>query len=103
MRSHSRAASPLFVALVSGLFAACGPSPEPVTPAPTAKPSAAPVATASAAAAPDTAVHKTETLAADTSMKTASSATFLAPKGWHVTEMDGHLLLQEPEKEMRIV
>lgn len=87
--------------LLGSLLAACGPGPEPVTPAPTAKPSAAPVVTASAA--PDAAVHRTETLAADTAMKTASGATFMAPRGWHVTEMGEYLLLQEPEKEMRLV
>jgi CubicO group peptidase (beta-lactamase class C family) len=43
------------------------------------------------------------TLPADTSMKTPSGATFLVPKGWHVTEHDGRVVLDEHDRELRVV
>src|SRR5262249_12865319 len=100
---------PLFpLAFIPCVALACGPEPQAVTPVPTATPSAAPTAAPttapSASAAPTAAAAlKTETLAADTPMRTVSGASFTAPKGWHVTTMaDGDLILEEPAKELRI-
>lgn len=46
---------------------------------------------------------KTTELAADTPMKTASGASFEAPKGWFVTERpDGVISLEAPEKDLTL-
>lgn len=44
----------------------------------------------------------TRQLDADTPMKTASGATFEAPKGWYVTSRDGLLVLEGPEHDLSL-
>ena len=50
----------------------------------------------------DDAAPKTTTVDADTPWKTASGATFTVPKGWHVTENHGVLVLEEPDRGLSI-
>ncbi|QRN95456.1 beta-lactamase family protein [Archangium violaceum] len=41
-------------------------------------------------------------LDAATPLKTASSTPFTVSAGWYVTERDGHLLLEDPERQLRL-
>ena len=56
----------------------------------------------SVAPAPVTAAPTIKTLAADTITKTASGATFEAPKGWTVTTFGDRTVLQTPEGDVSI-
>lgn len=71
--------------------AASMPAPSASTPAPSAS---APVAV--------TPKFSTRQLDADTPMKSASGATFEAPKGWFVTDKGDVLVLDDPERDLTI-
>jgi CubicO group peptidase (beta-lactamase class C family) len=58
----------------------------------------APSASATAAAAP---APTTRQLTEDTTVTTASGATFTAPKGWWVTEGGGAVVLEDPDRQLR--
>ena len=70
-------------------------SPSPVTPLGSST-------TTSASAASATAAPTVKKLDADTPMKTASGATFEAPKGWTVTMFADRILLETPERDVSI-
>jgi len=85
--------SPLLFAALA--VAACSPS-APTAVAPTA---AAPTASAAAASSASAAPRQ---LSADTPDKTALGATFTIPSGWFVSRPDGAILLQDPERELKL-
>ena len=76
----------LFPLLLVACHDACGPEPRPSPPP-----------------AAGTATRETRTLPADTALATPSGATFTAPAGWHVTTREGRLVLEEPDRELRVV
>ncbi|QRK06890.1 beta-lactamase family protein [Archangium violaceum] len=66
-----------------------------------ASPSSAPTPQTTAPAPSPTTVQARK-LDAATPMKTASSTPFTVSSGWYVTEDDGRLLLEDPERQLRL-
>lgn len=81
----------LFLSVIA-CQAACGPDPRSPPPPP-----------ATRAPAEATAAQGTRTLAADTTLATPSGATLTVPAGWHVTLREDRLVLEEPDRELRVV
>jgi CubicO group peptidase (beta-lactamase class C family) len=83
------------------LFLACGagaPSPH--------SPAAAPVSPSAPSAAPSSSVVApaapvTRQLPEDTKLSTPTGASFVAPKGWWVTESPSAIVLEDPERKMK--
>jgi CubicO group peptidase (beta-lactamase class C family) len=81
------------------LLVACAAEAPPLPPPPAAPapvPAPPPLASADAPAAP-----VTRQLADDTTLTTASGATFTAPKGWWVTQNGGVIVLEEPDRKLK--
>jgi len=85
---------------LSALFVACATEAPPLPPPPPAPPGVpAPPPLASAIA--PTAAAVTRQLADDTTLTTASGATFTAPKGWWVTQSPEGIVLEEPDRKLK--
>jgi CubicO group peptidase (beta-lactamase class C family) len=82
------------------LSVACGGAePQPQT---TPTPPTSATANVSDAGAAPVAAAKTYTMTADGPVKTARGATFPVAAGWHVTEKQGEIVLQDPERELSL-
>ncbi len=84
------------------LSVACGgaePKPQTTLTPPT---SATANASDAGVAPPVAAAAKTYTMTADGPVKTARGATFPVGAGWHVTEKQGEIVLQDPERELSL-
>lgn len=72
----------------------------------TPTPAATPVSPAAPAAVADPAPAEpspvTAQLEADTNLKTASGATFSVPKGWWITERSEVVVLEDPDRELKV-
>ena len=85
---------------LAALLVACAAEAPPLPPPPAAPaPVPAPPPLASANAPSATPVIRQ--LADDTTITTASGATFTAPKGWWVTQSPGAIVLEEPERKLK--
>jgi CubicO group peptidase (beta-lactamase class C family) len=82
------------------LLAGCAADPPPPAQAPAPPPPPAPVATADKpASAPPPATARQ--LATDTTVTTSSGATFLAPKGWWLTQNPDAIVLEDPDRALK--
>jgi CubicO group peptidase (beta-lactamase class C family) len=90
-----------FFALSLPLLFACGGS-EPAPPAAPLSPSARPTASVAPSVATGLMPSAAKQLDADTPMKTASGASFEAPKAWFVATRGSTILLEDPEHDLSV-
>jgi CubicO group peptidase (beta-lactamase class C family) len=97
-----RTARALTALVLFPLLAACADdTPPPASPPPPPPP--APVATADAPApAPAPTAPTTRQLTDDTTITTASGATFTAPKSWWVTQSPDAIVLEDPDRALKV-
>jgi len=85
---------------LSALLVACAAEAPPLPPPPAA-PAGVPAPPPLASADSPNAAPITRQLTDDTTITTASGATFTAPKGWWVTQSAGSIVLEEPDRKLK--